>query len=128
MAVKACFAQGVALETPAARFIAEMVIAHPGEISILALGPLTNIALSMQYDPRVASHMVRCRTRTSPVSAHFILLVIRIPVSCLIGTIMVLSLLMIRLIDVIAYLWSVMQLAAALCMQIFSSHPQHKMF
>ena len=62
---KACFAQGVAVETPAAQFIAEMVIAHPGEICILALGPLTNIALSMQYDPRVASHMVRCRTRVS---------------------------------------------------------------
>ncbi|KAL3135331.1 hypothetical protein ABBQ32_007524 [Trebouxia sp. C0010 RCD-2024] len=49
--------KGVAIATPAARFIAEMVLAHPGEISILALGPLTNIALAMQYEPRVASHM-----------------------------------------------------------------------
>lgn len=54
--------QGVAIATPAARFIAEMVLAHPGEVTILALGPLTNIALAMQYEPRVASHMVRSLT------------------------------------------------------------------
>lgn len=60
--------QGVAIATPAARFIAEMVLAHPGEISILALGPLTNIALAMQYDPRVSSHMVRSLSHTA---SHF---------------------------------------------------------
>ena len=51
--------QGIAVETPAARFIAEMVKAHPGEISILALGPLTNIALAMQYDAQLAPQLVR---------------------------------------------------------------------
>ena len=47
------------METPAARFIAEAVLANPGEVSILALGPLTNLALAMQYDAKVASEMVR---------------------------------------------------------------------
>lgn len=50
--------QGVAVETPAARFIAETVLASPGEVTILALGPLTNLALAMQYDAKVADAMV----------------------------------------------------------------------
>ena len=50
--------QGVAVETPAATFIADMVRAHPGEISILALGPLTNIALAMQLDAQLAPQLV----------------------------------------------------------------------
>ena len=51
--------QGIAVETPAATFIADMVRAHPGEISILALGPLTNIALAMQLDAQLAPQLVR---------------------------------------------------------------------
>lgn len=50
--------QGIAVETPAATFIADMVRAHPGDISILALGPLTNIALAMQLDAQLASQLV----------------------------------------------------------------------
>lgn len=49
--------KGIAVETPAATFIADMVRAHPGEISVLALGPLTNIALAMQLDAQLAPQL-----------------------------------------------------------------------
>lgn len=62
--------QGIAVETPAARFIAEMVRAHPGELSILALGPLTNIALAMQYDPELAPQLVSTSAACT-CSCHF---------------------------------------------------------
>jgi purine nucleosidase len=41
-------------EMPAAQFIAEMVRAHPGEVTLLALGPLTNLALALRLDPGIA--------------------------------------------------------------------------
>lgn len=37
------------------RFIVEMVRAHPGEITLLAVGPLTNLALALQLDPGIAT-------------------------------------------------------------------------
>ncbi|MDR5783329.1 nucleoside hydrolase [Caballeronia sp. LZ065] len=36
------------------RFIIETVRAHPGEITLLAVGPLTNLALALQLDPDIA--------------------------------------------------------------------------
>jgi inosine-uridine nucleoside N-ribohydrolase len=41
-------------ETPASRFIAETVLAHPGEVSIVAVGTLTNVATALLSDPKVA--------------------------------------------------------------------------
>ncbi len=41
----------------AAELIVERVMAEPGEISILALGPLTNLALAVSLEPRVAQHV-----------------------------------------------------------------------
>jgi inosine-uridine nucleoside N-ribohydrolase len=41
-------------ENAAARFIAETVTAAPGTITILATGPLTNIAAALMLDPAVA--------------------------------------------------------------------------
>lgn len=38
-------------ETTAAQYIVETINARPGDISILALGPLTNIALAVALDP-----------------------------------------------------------------------------
>ncbi|MEM9062157.1 MAG: nucleoside hydrolase [Pseudomonadota bacterium] len=39
----------------AARFIVDTVNAHPGEITLCPIGPLTNIALALRLDPSIAS-------------------------------------------------------------------------
>ncbi len=39
----------------AAQFIVEMVLAHPGEIALAPVGPLTNIALAVRLEPRIVS-------------------------------------------------------------------------
>jgi len=65
--------QGIAVETPAATFIADMVRAHPGEISILALGPLTNIALAMQLDAQLAPQLVRFSSLSIALALHALL-------------------------------------------------------
>jgi inosine-uridine nucleoside N-ribohydrolase len=36
---------------PASRMLVELVDAHPGEITVLAIGPLTNVATAMLLDP-----------------------------------------------------------------------------
>lgn len=38
----------------AARFLCETVAAHPGEVTIVALAPLTNLALALTHDPGIA--------------------------------------------------------------------------
>lgn len=38
-------------DTPAAAFLAQTAAAHPGELIVLATGPLTNIAAAAAYDP-----------------------------------------------------------------------------
>jgi inosine-uridine nucleoside N-ribohydrolase len=43
----------------AAQAIGEIVTAHPGEVTIVAIGPLTNIALALQLCPDVASAVSR---------------------------------------------------------------------
>jgi purine nucleosidase len=37
------------------RFIIDTVRAHPGEVTLLAVGPLTNLALALDEDPEIAS-------------------------------------------------------------------------
>jgi len=39
----------------AAQFIVEMVLAHPGEVTLAPVGPLTNIALAVRLEPRIVS-------------------------------------------------------------------------
>ena len=42
------------IETPAADYIVETVSAHRGDVVVLALGPLTNVAAAMAKEPRLA--------------------------------------------------------------------------
>lgn len=45
------------LEMHAAQFIVETVMRRPGEITLVAVGPLTNLALALQLEPRIALHV-----------------------------------------------------------------------
>ncbi len=45
----------------AAEWLVEQVTASPGQVSVLALGPLTNIALALQLNERVTRDLVRRR-------------------------------------------------------------------
>lgn len=44
-------------EEPAADFLVNMARAHPGEITVCAIGPLTNIADALQLDPGFARNL-----------------------------------------------------------------------
>jgi inosine-uridine nucleoside N-ribohydrolase len=46
-----------AIEQTAAQFIVEQVMAHPGEITLVPVGPLTNIALALRLEPRIAERV-----------------------------------------------------------------------
>lgn len=48
-----------ALDLTAAEFIVETVMSNPGEISLIALGPMTNIALALALEPRLATSVKR---------------------------------------------------------------------
>nr|WP_316654609.1 nucleoside hydrolase [uncultured Gellertiella sp.] len=43
---------------PAHRFIIDMVRAHPGEVTLVAVGRMTNLALALREDPEIV-HLVR---------------------------------------------------------------------
>lgn len=45
---------GRAMDRPAAQFIVETVMANPGQITLVAIGPLTNLALALKLEPRLA--------------------------------------------------------------------------
>lgn len=46
-----------AVDQAAAQFIVERVMAHPGEITLVPVGPLTNIALALRLEPRIAQNV-----------------------------------------------------------------------
>ncbi|MGQ9908509.1 MAG: nucleoside hydrolase [Candidatus Flexifilum sp.] len=48
---------GRALDMTAAEFIIDRVMAHPGEITLIPIGPLTNIALALRLEPRIAENV-----------------------------------------------------------------------
>jgi uridine nucleosidase len=41
----------------AAHFIVETIMAHPGEVTLVPIGPLTNIALALLLEPQITSHV-----------------------------------------------------------------------
>lgn len=45
---------GKPLNIPAALFIVKQIMEHPGEITLAPLGPLTNLALALRLEPRIA--------------------------------------------------------------------------
>ena len=49
--------KGKALDTPAAQWIVEQIMANPGEITLVPVGPLTNIALALRLEPRIAQNV-----------------------------------------------------------------------
>ncbi len=48
---------GRAVDEDAAHFIVRTVMASPGEITLVPVGPLTNIALAMQLEPRLTENV-----------------------------------------------------------------------
>lgn len=44
---------GELLGIPAAQFIVETILANPGELTLVPIGPLTNIALAVRLEPRI---------------------------------------------------------------------------
>ncbi len=46
--------QGQPLDQSAAEFIVEMAHAYPGEVTLVPVGPLTNLALALRLDPGIA--------------------------------------------------------------------------
>lgn len=49
--------QGKAIDQTAAQFIVETVMSNPGEITLVPIGPLTNIALALELEPRIAQNV-----------------------------------------------------------------------
>ncbi len=45
------------IDRSAAEFIVDTVMSSPGEITLVPVGPLTNIALAMMLEPRLADHL-----------------------------------------------------------------------
>jgi inosine-uridine nucleoside N-ribohydrolase len=45
------------ISQPAAQFIVEQVMAAPGEVTLVPIGPLTNIALALRLEPRIAQNV-----------------------------------------------------------------------
>ncbi len=48
---------GQPVNIPAAQFIVETVLANPGEITLVPIGPLTNIALALTLEPRLVDNV-----------------------------------------------------------------------
>lgn len=42
---------------PAHEFISALARRHPGELTLVAVGPLTNLALALQHDPQLVDHV-----------------------------------------------------------------------
>jgi inosine-uridine nucleoside N-ribohydrolase len=50
---------GQPVNLPAAQFIVEQVMAQPGQITLVPVGPLTNLALALALEPRLAQNVAQ---------------------------------------------------------------------
>jgi uridine nucleosidase len=48
---------GTAIDQTAAQFIIDQVMRQPGEVTLVPVGPLTNIALALRLEPRIAQNV-----------------------------------------------------------------------
>ena len=62
--------KGKADDRSAAVFLAEMAAAHPGEIIICAVGPLTNLALALTHDPDIVRNVHSVVVMGGSVARH----------------------------------------------------------
>jgi uridine nucleosidase len=46
-----------AVDQSAAQFIVEQIMSQPGEVTLIPVGPLTNIALALRLEPRIAQNV-----------------------------------------------------------------------
>lgn len=44
------------IDKHAAQFIVETIMQNPGQITLVAVGPMTNVGLALQLEPRIAQH------------------------------------------------------------------------
>ena len=49
--------KGSPLDIPAAQFIVQEIMGNPGEITLVPIGPLTNIALALRLEPRIVENV-----------------------------------------------------------------------
>jgi purine nucleosidase len=49
--------QGKPIDIPAAQFIVNTIMAHPGEITLMPLGPLSNIGLALLLEPAIVHNV-----------------------------------------------------------------------
>ena len=49
--------QAISQKRDAPQFLVDTVNAHPGEVNVLAIGPLTNVALALELDPKFATNV-----------------------------------------------------------------------
>lgn len=49
--------QGQPIDKPAAQFIVDTVMAQPGKITLVPIGPLTNLALALALEPRLVENV-----------------------------------------------------------------------
>lgn len=59
-----------ALAQPAAQFIVETIMARPGEVILVPIGPLTNIALALKLEPRIAQTVKQVVLMGGTMLAH----------------------------------------------------------
>jgi len=63
---------GQSRETKASRFIRDAVLSYPGEITLIAIGPLTNLAAAIKSDPAVGSSIKRVVSMGGALNARLL--------------------------------------------------------